>query len=687
MRKIGKILIATFIFLLTIVSIDKVNAATHSGRLHEIWWEEANVNVFAAESNGWMDYNGWQIKSTADSKTYYCIDPAVALEGSYTGAHTIVTGRDNIISKSNLTSSNYNRVLLLSYYGYGYKDSKIDHTSKKWYGITQVQIWRAVRGDLTWTFKNSRYGSTNSSLHASEIKELNNLVNTHNTLPSFSSKKVKVFKDNSVTLTDTNNIFHKFSMSGTPKNVTITKSGNKITIKPKKIGTETIKFTRTSRTENSFTLYDSSQFQEVVSVGKPTLASFNLSIEVTGRDINIQKVDEETKEAVPQGDATLNGAIYEVYDSSNNLQGQIVTGASGVGKTSLNNGTYTIKEVKTPKGYKLSDKEYNVTITSNNTPLRLTVSDEVIKGEVKITKKKGGTGEEYIAESGAEFDIIDRNGDIVEKLVTDENGVTTATLPYGKYTIKQTKGEEGYVFSEDIEVNITEEKLYEFEINNVKLSKLDFTKRDFSSGKELPNTLIEVYKENDELIFSGRTNENGKIEVPNLEIGKYYILEKEAPKYYLLNEEKMWFEVLENGQIIKSEMKDTRKEGILEFTKTDSSGTKFLRNALIEIYFTETNEKVFKGRTDKNGKIVLEGLIAGKYCIYEKEAPKGYELDKKPVCFEILEQDQKVKVSIRNNKIVKVPDTNDNSSFIINIVSITLVLGGTGYIVYEKRKH
>ena len=85
---------------------------------------------------------------------------------------------------------------------------------------------------------------------------------------------------------------------------------------------------------------------------------------------------------------------------------------------------------------------------------------------------------------------------------------------------------------------------------------LEFSKIDFSSEEPLPNTLIEIYKENDELVFSGRTNEEGKIVIEELEYGKYYILEKEAPAGYLLNEEKMEFEITDDGEIVKAVMMD-----------------------------------------------------------------------------------------------------------------------------------
>lgn len=68
---------------------------------------------------------------------------------------------------------------------------------------------------------------------------------------------------------------------------------------------------------------------------------------------------------------------------------------------------------------------------------------------------------------------------------------------------------------------------------------LVFSKLDVSTSEPLPNTLIEIYNaETDELIYSGRTDENGEITIEELRYGKYYILEKEAPEGYTLNEEK-----------------------------------------------------------------------------------------------------------------------------------------------------
>ena len=686
LRKLNKIIIGVFTFLITLIGINNVDAATYNGKLYEVWDDESGVNVYGAESNGWMDYNSWMIKSTADNKIYYCIDPATPLEGSSVGSHKVYTNETDIINNSALTASKLKKVRLLAYYGYGYKDDYYDHTSKKWYGVTQVMIWRVMRPDLTWTFKKTRNGTASNSNFASEVAEMNKLVESFDTNPSFNNKTYKLLTGSSITVEDTNKVLYQYRQDGTNSKVSISQNANKLNISSNaEPGVHDIGFKFKSYTNDAFGAFVSSEWQDIIKVGAPSDKSAKITIEVYGGKINLQKVDGTTEKAKAQGEATLKDAIYEVFNSSNSKVGEIKTNEQGKGNISLDYGTYTLKEKTAPKGYLLSDKEYTVTISKDDYNKSVEVSDKVITGKVKLVKTKGGSGEEFTNEMNATFDILDKDGNIVEKLKTNKKGMSIVTLPYGKYTLHQTSGEEGYIFTDDIVMELYEDKIYEFDVQNLKPSKLVFSKVDYSSGKPIPNTLVEIYKDDDTLIHSCRTDNQGKCELPNLEIGKYYILEKEAPKYYKLNPDKMPFEVTKNGEVIKATMKDERNEGNLIFTKTDITGKKKLEGALIEIYFTETNEKVFKGKTDKNGEVKLEGLIAGKYCIYERKAPDGYELTKKPVCFEILKDGETLKVNMTNNGKIVVPDTRLNDY--TYIICTVIVLAGIGYLIYEKRKH
>lgn len=683
MKKIVNSLL--IVILLLIIGINRVNASVYNGKLYEVWDTDSGVNVYGAESNGYMDYNSWMIKSTADNKIYYCIDPATPLEGSTVGSHTVYSSDSDIINHTALTASKLKKVRLLAYYGYGYKDDYYDHTSKKWYGITQVMIWRVMRPDLTWTFKKTRNGIASNSNFAGEVAEMNKLIESYDTNPSFHSKTYKLLSGSTISVEDTNRVLNQYKQDGSNSKVSIIQNANTLLIHSDAApGIHNIGFKFNSYTNDYFGAFVSSEWQDIIKVGKPPEKWAQLNIEVYGGKINIQKIDATTEKAKAQGEATFKGAVYEVSDSNKHKVGKIITDENGKGNISLDYGTYTLKEVTAPKGYNLNDKEYTVTLTKDNYNANVEVSDKVITGKVKLTKTKGGSGEDFSTEEGATFDVIDKDGNVIEKLKTNKKGMSIVTLPYGKYTIHQTSGAEGYIFMDDIVMELYEDKIYEFDAQNLRPSKLEFTKLDYSTDKPIPNTLIEIYKEDGTLFYNGKTDKNGRIILPKLDIGKYYIIEKEAPKYYRLNTERMYFEVKENGKVIKSTMKDKRKEGSLKIIKKDAQNNKFLKGAEFDIYFVDNKKVMFKGVTNDKGEISIPTLLAGKYCVIETKAPDGYQISDQKQCFEIDDDGQTIELVIKNNKrIVNVPDT---SSFnIISIIASILVMSGSGYFIYEKR--
>lgn len=687
MKKLSKIFLIILALFMFFMSSNKVNAEVYKGKLYDVYHPDSGFTIFAEESNRWMDYNSWTIKSSIDSEIYYCIDPALALGEAPSGSFEYVVGDKNIIGKANLTKEKLEKIKMISYYGYSYKRGSIDHTSKKWYGITQVMIWRVMRPDLTWTFKENRNAKPDKNLYIEEVNEINKLIQEHEKIPSFSGTALKLLIGDSITLTDKNNVFEKFFRVNALKYVDVKENGNKLTITATKQGKETISYSFRNGIVNPFALFTSSKYQDIISRGKlDSFPHFDFKVEVTGGTLNLQKIDSSTLLEKAQGDATLKGAVYEIYDSSNKSAGKITTDDKGQGKIILDYGKYKIKEVKAPEGYKLSDEVYEFEINKDNTDITVKAKDQVITGKIVLTKKKGGAGENFSLEEGASFEFINSKGEVVQKIATNENGIITVNLPYGKYTIHQTTGESGYVLADDIKVNITENKTYEININNIKLSKLEFIKTDKKTGKRLSNTTVEIYKENDELIYTGTTDKNGMLEVPNLDIGKYYILEKNAHKYYKLNNEKIYFEVTEHGKVIKVNMENERNKGSLEFLKLDSITKKGLANVLIKIVSSETNKEVFKGKTDKDGKVFINNIDAGKYCIYEEKALKGYLKNNEPVCFEIKYDNELVKVSMTNEKLIEVPNTYKNEINALVVTGILLIVVGITFTIYEKRK-
>lgn len=656
MKKIKYFLV---LILLFVTSFSVKAASYNSGKLYEIYWQEAGINVFAQDTTyNSMDYNGLMFMSDQNSYIHYCIEPETYLQyksSAVINTHYVYKGDSNIINNSRLNQDTFNRIKLLSYYGYQYNDSVIDHTSKKWYGITQTMIWRTLRTDVKFIFKNSRYGTTNSNLYLNEIKEIENLIKNHDKVPSFSSNEIKLTLNEEIILEDTNLVLNNYLIDKN-EHLDIQIKENKIYIKALKEGAGTLKLYR-PKLNNEITLFKGVSMQDLITRGNINNKDIEIKYSVEGKVIKINKIDKDTQ----MFNENLIGSTFELYDENNQLLKTIeITDEEE--KFILPYGKYYLIEIKTNPPYKIKSEKIEFEITNITDNLVLKIENEKIKGKLKILKLKGGPEEELTLEENAVFNIIDENNNI-ETIKTNNEGIIEKKLEYGKYKIIQIKGQKDYEFIDEFEVAITEEKEYYYELKNLKKSKLIFTKLDYSSNKPLKDAEIEIYNENNYLLKKSLTDVNGNITLEQLDIGKYYIKETKAPKYYRINEELLWFEVKENGLLIEVVMTNERKQGTLIFSKKDLETNEFLKDAEIEIYFKETSELIFSFKTSEEP-IILNTLLAGNYYIKEKEAPYSYLLNKNVIDFEIVEDNQVVKVVMTNEKI-QIPDTNSSKNYYI----------------------
>ena len=387
----------------------------------------------------------------------------------------------------------------------------------------------------------------------------------------------------------------------------------------------------------------------------------------------------------------------------------------------LNSGTYRLEEVdQVITGYLWNSTPLTFTINENsslindedfNAILEVRFENKEVKGSIEINK----TGEELILTTlmprfrmisnnqakyfyteipleNVKYGLYDENNNLITTLTTDENGFAKIdNLKLGKYYIKELESSNN---------NMLDPNTYEFELtykdqytpiivktfdfkNYLPKGKFDFSKTDLTSGKEIPNVELEIYTIDDELVFKGLTDESGKIKINNLFIGKFYIVETIPATGYRLSEEKVYFEIKENGEVVKANMTNEKVKGSLEFTKIDLSTSEPLPNTLIEIY-NELDELVFSGRTDENGMIIIDELEYGKYYILEKEAPNGYILNKDKMYFEILEDGQIIKTSMTNEK-VEMPKTFNTDLVSIITISSTAIIG-IALLLYAKKK-
>ena len=379
----------------------------------------------------------------------------------------------------------------------------------------------------------------------------------------------------------------------------------------------------------------------------------------------------------------------------------------------LNSGDYQLEEVdQRIDGYLWNSNPLKFSINENSNIqstedfdaiLELKFTNQEVKGKIELHKK----GEQVVIEDGkftykdiplpnVTFGLYDANGNLIGEYKTDSKGnLVIEGLKLGKYTLKELKTLNGYVLDKNV---YTFELAYKDQYtpvvvktfnlkNKLKKSDLEFSKTDLTTGKGIKNTKVKVYTEDDKLVFTGITDKNGKIVIKNLFVGKFYIVETEAATGYRLSDEKVYFEITEDGKVVKANMTNEKIKGTLEFTKQDLSNDEALPNTLIEVYNAETDELVFSGRTDKDGKIVIKDLEYGKYYILEKEAPEGYTLNDEKMYFEILEDGKVVKANMKDEKIVEVPDTFKNDYLMLGMSSLIIVGAGiVAYGIIKKKK-
>lgn len=671
-----KLIFITIIFLLNLFSTN-VNVFASSEKIYMDGYTVSGVNVFAKDTTyNSLDYNGWMIRSTANNYTHYCIDPATHmpfLNESVANNHNKVVSENEMLSSLKIDKNLLTRIKLLAYYGYGYKDEKYDHTSKKWYGITQVLIWRTIRPDVTWTFKTGRHGNIKASLHFNEVSELLTLVYNHSILPSFDGEEINLFVGDKITLEDTNNVLYKFNTKSN-ENMAINKKDNKLEITTLKKTSENLTLTR-QELSNDFYLLKSRDVQDVITRGNVNMYNTSI-IKVNIHDgmVTLKKVDSDTKEF----NTNLIGSVISLYDINDNLILDIDIKDENE-RIILADGKYYFKEKSSTKGYELNDKKYYFEISKENNKPIVTIENNKIKGKLIINKLYGGSGYDFKSESDAWFDIYDNNNNLIDILKTDKNGKASKVLNYGKYKIKQVKGKENYIFTDEFEINIEESKEYIYNLKNIKKPTLIINKIDKDTKTKLSNSVIMIYDINDNLLYEEQTDHNGIIKIENIELGKYYFVEKESPKYYKLDNSKHYFEITENGKVYDFYLENEKILGNLEIIKKDNN-YKLLKNALFGIYDMNDN-LLYEDVTNEEGIIKINNIKAGVYYLKELKAPYGYIKNDEKIEFEILNSEI-LSIEVVNNKI-EMPNTNKsiNINYLVG-VSALLVLSIN---LYEKK--
>ena len=379
-----------------------------------------------------------EIKDTSTGATAYCLQPFTDLIDNLT-----YTSSD---SHFDLSDELWNKVQLYAYYGYGYKG----HTDTKWITITQMTIWRTLypNNKFEWVDPSTRVVINQ---YDSEINELNNLVNNHNKKPNIATD-IKTSIDTTLQLSDSNNVLSNYKIVNSDFDAKI--ENNELIINTKEEKEGFVVLTRESNNyNNEFMLFKRSGSQALVLRGNVSPIEYKIKITVESGSIKVTKVDKDTDLIDPQGEASLDGAVYEVFDENMNLVKSLTIEDNTATFDNLKFGTYYVKEKSAGVGYYVDDEIYEIKIDNDTINQKIRLGNYVIKSKITIVKNYGSledfNNNKMKREEGIVFNVYDNNNELVITGITDENGELTFELPYGEYTIKQMNTTDGYKKADD----------------------------------------------------------------------------------------------------------------------------------------------------------------------------------------------------------------------------------------------
>ena len=413
-------------------------------------------------------------------------------------------------------------------------------------------------------------------------------------------------------------------------------------------------------------------------------------------NLTVTKRDSETGAA--QGDASLAGAVYGIY-KGDQLVDTYTTDRNGqfTTKAYICDSDWTLREISASEGYLVTSGSEHIgaeaklyTVEYNSTALD--VLETVQKGKIALIKHcDDGETQIETPEAGAEFEVFLKASGSYEAakeserdiLVCDEFGFAeTKDLPYGIYTVCQTKGWDGKELMDTFDVFVSRDgETYRYLINNATFEALiEIVKKDIETGKTIPASGIGFKVRNTDTgeyivqhinyptpmdIDTYYTDSTGKLMMPEaLPYGNYEIIEQNTCYGYVLDSTPIPFTVDGSKKVVTVEKHNIAQKGTITVSKTGEvfssvtavgggyvdengndiafpnlyqpvysvqglAGAVYEITAAEDIYTLDGTFRYAKGdvvaeiTTDENGTATSEPLYLGKFEVREIKAPYG----------------------------------------------------------------
>lgn len=409
---------------------------------------------------------------------------------------------------------------------------------------------------------------------------------------------------------------------------------------------------------------------------------------------------------VTQGDATLEGAVYGLYNNGV-LVDTYTTDKNGYFLTDyyVCGDNWYLQEITPSEGYLLDDTRYYIDCSAYEYTVELNteyvdVYEAIVRGKIAIIKHcDDGSTKIETPEEGAVFAVYLKsagsydNAEEKERaiLFCDEFGFAeTAWLPYGTYVVEQIDGWEGKEMMPAFDVNINADgETYRYLINNATFeAEIEIVKKDIETGNIIPAAGIGFKVRNTDTgeyviqrvnyptpvdIEVYYTDSTGKLMLPApLPYGNYEIIEQNTCYGYVLDSDPVAFKVDGSTDIVTVVKSNIAQKGTITIEKTGEvfssvrenediyqpvyevkglAGAVYEITAAEDIVTLDGTIRYTKGQivatvtTDEDGRATTEPLYLGKFTVKEVTAPHGMVLNTNSVDVELTYAGENVKIN------------------------------------------
>lgn len=647
-----------------------------------------------------------------NGRVAYCIELGVDIT-------TNIYNSTNDFYRTSLTNGQNNYIRTVSYYGYGYSG----HSDYRYYMAAQELIWEYLSGvEVEWV-QGTVTSNTKINIDSYKNKILS-LFSDYNKTPAiYWSNGGEVRLGEELILKDYASVLGEFEVvSSGHSNVSIDGNNLKIKFNDSYLGKEEITLQKRLfyNYKSSFYYYGTSQ--KLISNGNIENILAKYTFNIKGNSFNGIVLDKDTLKNEALGEATLEGAVYELSDQNGNLIGTYETDSNGrFVVDDLLNGKYYIKQLEASRGYLVNDKIVEFELSEDG--MEVTLEQKVISNDIEIMKVYNNEDGDCYPEANVSFLVYDSRGNLYKEVATDNEGMIRLWLPYGKYIIHQDTSNYGYDRVDDFEIvvfEVMDDSVRYDLVNNLIKTKLKVITKNIKSGElfMLKDFSYRIKKKGSSsyLQVNGNdtftTGNDGVLVFPMLlSYGDYVLEQVNVPKGIILNKERVEFSIsdkssflvddgnllleveyfnevmLGNINIVANEEVFLTQNNKYSYVKKNRKDILFSlianENIVVNNKIIYNNgDEIASVTTNEDGQAFIYGIYLGNYCLIDNSTNQKqcFVLENTSIEQTLVEKDLEFTVGLEKNDLV-IKNLSDSGDVISG--SIFLVIDKDGTLIYR----